>query len=229
MYGAEAENVFYYLTVYNEPFPQPPAPEIEGLDEGVLRGLYRYQQAPRVLAGTERPRVQLLASGSAMHWALRAQELLAEDWGVAADVWSATSWNELRRDAVSCDEDRCCTPARRPRIPCVTQQLDGAPGPVVAVSDWMRARAGPDRPLGAAGLHLARHRRLRPVRHPGGAAPALPGRRAVDRLCGAGQLARRGEIKPERVEEAARRYELLDETAVDTAGSVETDQPASAG
>ncbi len=87
MYGPEAENVFYYLTVYNEPKPQPAMPE--GVEEGILKGLYRFKEA--ATATSETPRVQLLGSGTAIHWALEAQELLAADWGVAADVWSATS------------------------------------------------------------------------------------------------------------------------------------------
>jgi pyruvate dehydrogenase E1 component len=74
-----------------------------------------------------------------MRWALHAQELLAADWGVAADVWSATSWNELRRDALACDEHNLLDPDGDHRTPWVTQQLDGTSGPVVAVSDWMRA------------------------------------------------------------------------------------------
>ncbi len=100
MYGDSPENVFYYLTVYNEPYPQPAEPA--GVDvDGILRGLYRYAPAPGTATG---PRVQLLASGIGMQWALRAQQLLREDWGVAADVWSATSWTELRRDGVVAEQ-----------------------------------------------------------------------------------------------------------------------------
>jgi pyruvate dehydrogenase E1 component len=226
MYGPNAENVFYYITIYNEPFPQPAAPELEGLEEGVLRGLYRYKAAAE--GPDERPRVQLIASGSGMNWALRAQELLAEDWNVAADVWSATSWNELRRDAVSCEEDRLLHPAQEARTPWVSQVLDGAPGPVVAVSDFMRAV--PDQisrwvpqdftSLGTDGYGRSDTRAaLR--RHFHVDAPSIT-YAALD------MLARRGEIKPERVEEAARRYELLDESVVDAAGSNETEQPETA-
>ncbi len=138
MYGeqereGEDRNVFYYLTVYNEPFPQPPAPDVEGLREGVLRGIYRYSAAPG-----DGPRAQVLASGISMRHALEAQQLLADDWGVSADVWSVTSWNELRRDAVACEEHALLHPDE-PRTPYVTQALQGAQGPFVAVSDWMRA------------------------------------------------------------------------------------------
>ena len=132
----DGENIFYYLTVYNEPYPQPPAPDVPGLDEGILRGLYRYAAASSSAAG---PRAQVLASGVAMPWALRAQELLASDWGVAADVWSATSWTELRRDALACESYNLLHPAAERRVPYVTSMLGDTAGPVVAVSDWMRA------------------------------------------------------------------------------------------
>jgi pyruvate dehydrogenase E1 component len=134
MYGESPENVFYYLTVYNEPVVQPPEPD--GLDvEGLLRGLYRYRPA----GATSGPRAQLLASGTGMQWALRAQQLLAQDWQVAADVWSATSWTELRREAVACEEHNLLHPDTEPRIPYVTRTLADARGPVVAVSDFMQA------------------------------------------------------------------------------------------
>jgi pyruvate dehydrogenase E1 component len=133
----DGENIFYYLTVYNEPYPQPPAPSSAGLDEGILRGMYRY--APATPPAQETPRAQLLASGVAMPWALTAQRLLAEDWGVAADVWSVTSWTELRRDALRCESHNLLHPGEETQVPYVTTALSGAPGPVVAVSDWMRA------------------------------------------------------------------------------------------
>jgi pyruvate dehydrogenase E1 component len=134
MYGEPGEDVFYYLTVYNEPYPQPAAPELEGLREGVLRGLYRCSEA-----GGDGPRAQVLASGVTVRLAMDAQRLLRDDWGVAADVWSVTSWNELRRDAVACEEANLLSPGGEQRTPYVTQALTGAPGPFVAVSDFMRA------------------------------------------------------------------------------------------
>jgi pyruvate dehydrogenase E1 component len=133
----DGENIFYYLTVYNEPYPQPPAPATDGLDEGILRGMYRY--AAVTPPDESAPRAQLLASGVAMPWALSAQRLLAEDWGVAADVWSVTSWTELRRDALACESHNLLKPGEETRVPYVTSALDGAQGPVVAVSDWIRA------------------------------------------------------------------------------------------
>ena len=98
------------------------------------------------------PRAQLVASGTAIHWALEAQRLLADEWGVGADVWSATSWTELRREALQCDKDNRLAAAAgngdEQRVPWITKQLGGAPGPVIAVSDWMRSRTRPDRPVG---------------------------------------------------------------------------------
>jgi pyruvate dehydrogenase E1 component len=133
MYGDAPEDVFFYLTVYNEPYPQPALPDLPGLQEAVLKGMYLY--APGEGDG---PRAQVLASGVSVRQALDAQRLLREDWGVVADVWSVTSWNELRRDALACEAHGLLHPDDR-RTPYVTQQLAGAPGPVVAVSDWMRA------------------------------------------------------------------------------------------
>jgi pyruvate dehydrogenase E1 component len=133
MYGEQAEDVFYYLTVYNEPYLQPPVPDVPRLREGVLAGMYRYSQADG-----EGPRAQVLASGISVRLALEAQALLRDDWGVSADVWSVTSWNELRREAVACEEHNLLHP-ESPRTPYVTRALMEAVGPVVAVSDWMRA------------------------------------------------------------------------------------------
>ncbi|HLR93239.1 MAG TPA: pyruvate dehydrogenase (acetyl-transferring), homodimeric type [Jiangellaceae bacterium] len=130
-------NVFYYLTVYNEPYLQPAEPEDLDVD-GLLKGLYRYRPQDGTV-GDDSPRAQVLASGVAMPWALEAQERLAAEWNVAADVWSVTSWNELRREALDAEEWNLMNPGEQPRVPYVTEQLGEAPGPVVAVSDFMRA------------------------------------------------------------------------------------------
>jgi len=136
MYGEAQENVFYYLTIYNEPILQPAEPS--GVDvEGLLKGIYRYSPAPSV--GDDAPKANVLASGTGMQWALKAQQLLAQDWGVAADVWSVTSWTELRRDAVQCEEHNLLNPGAEQRVPYIQQKLADADGPKVAVSDWMRA------------------------------------------------------------------------------------------
>jgi pyruvate dehydrogenase E1 component len=131
--GHRSPDVMYYLTVYNEPYNQPAEPE--GLDvQGLLAGMYRY--AP---GHGEGHRAQVLASGVAVPWALRAQELLREDWGVSADVWSVTSWTELRRQADACSEHNLLHPEEEPQVPYVTQRLQDTDGPVVAVSDWMKS------------------------------------------------------------------------------------------
>jgi pyruvate dehydrogenase E1 component len=135
MYGESPEDVYYYLTVYNEPYVQPAQPEDVDVD-GILRGLHRIATAPP--DGDSRPGAQILASGVAVPWALEAQQLLADDWGVAADVWSVTSWSELRRDGLRCDRHAFMRPGDPAPVPYVTQKLKDAPGPVVAVSDYMR-------------------------------------------------------------------------------------------
>jgi pyruvate dehydrogenase E1 component len=127
------EDVFYYITLYNENYPMPPMPE--GSAEGVLRGMYRL----RAPAGKAKLRVNLLGSGSLLREALRAQELL-EKFGVAADVWSVTSYKELRRDALDADRANLLHPAERPRQSYVEQVLAADKGSVfVAVSDYIRA------------------------------------------------------------------------------------------
>jgi len=133
----QGEDLIYYITVYNEPVHQPGAPD--NLDvEALLKGMYHYAAAP-TSEGDDRPRAQLLASGISMPAALTAQQILADDWGVAADVWSVTSWNELRRDGVDTEHWNLTHPGEERRQPYVTQALEGTPGPVVAVSDYMRA------------------------------------------------------------------------------------------
>ena len=133
MYGEEPENVFYYLTIYNEPYVQPAEPD--GVDvDGILRGMHLISEG-----SGDGPHVQLLASGVGVNWALRAQELLRDDWGVQSDVWSVTSWNELRRDGLAADRHNLLHPDDEPKVAYVTQRLAGRSGPVIAVSDWMRA------------------------------------------------------------------------------------------
>ncbi|MFE9191192.1 pyruvate dehydrogenase (acetyl-transferring), homodimeric type [Micromonospora sp. NPDC007208] len=134
MYGDAQENVFYYLTVYNEPTLQPAEPADVDV-EGLLKGIYRYSPAPQV----DGPKANLLASGTGMQWALKAQQLLAQDWGVGANVWSVTSWTELRRDAVETEEYNLLNPGAEAKVPYIQQKLADADGPKVAVSDFMRA------------------------------------------------------------------------------------------
>ena len=133
MYGEDSENIYYYLTIYNEPYVQPVEPENVDVD-GILKGMY-------LLNKSEEPgtKAQILASGVGVPWALKAQQLLAQDWGVSADVWSVTSWNELRRDGLAADRHNLLYPEQEPQQAYVTQRLEGTTGPVVAVSDFMRA------------------------------------------------------------------------------------------
>lgn len=135
MYGGEHEdpNVMYYITVYNEPIVQPKEPEDVDVD-GIIRGIHR------VATGSgEGHRAQILASGVGLPWALEAQELLQKDWGVSADVWSVTSWTELRRDGLAADEHNFLHPAEEPKTAYVTEKLRDSEGPIVAVSDFMHA------------------------------------------------------------------------------------------
>ncbi len=135
--GADGEDLLYYLTIYNEPVVQPPMPD--GLDSGlILKGLYRYAEGD----GGKSQRAQILASGSAMAMALQARQLLAEEWDVGADVWSAPGWVQLHRDGVDCDSYNRLHPTEEQRTPYVTSALDGAQGPVIAVSDFQKAVPG---------------------------------------------------------------------------------------
>jgi len=135
MYGGSHPdpNVMYYLTIYNEPLIHPVEPE--NLDtEGLLKGMYLLSPATG-----EGPKATILASGVGVPWALEAQELLRNDWGVAAEVWSVTSWNELRRDGVAAERHNFLHPEEAPQVPYVTQRLSDGEGPVVAVSDFTHA------------------------------------------------------------------------------------------
>ncbi len=210
MYGENSENIFYYLTMYNEPIDQPAEPDDLDVD-GLLRGLHLYRPA----VNESETRAHLLASGSAMPAALRAQELLADDWGVAADVWSVTSWVELHRDGLRADDSNLLSPASEPQIAYVTRRLGDVQGPVVAVSDYQRAVQELIRPwvpgdyvtLGTDGFGLSDTRgALR--RHFRIDAEAITVRTLQE-------LARRGEIKRETVKEAFDRYRLDDPRAAD--------------
>src|SRR5262245_39749691 len=216
-YGADAEqdhgeNVFYYLTVYNEPVEQPAEPD--NLDvPALLKGMYRYSRYPTA-AGDDVPRAQLLGSGVALPWVMKAQRLLAEEYSVAADVWSVTSWNELRREAVEAERHNLLNPGAPEQVPFVTEQLRDAAGPVVAVSDFMRAvqdqiaRWVPNdyTSLGTDGWGLA-DTRAAARRHFQVDAESI----VVATL---EALAKRGDVKPEVAAEAARKFRIDDPTAV---------------
>jgi pyruvate dehydrogenase E1 component len=230
MYGGTAEHphgedIFYYLTVYNEPYVQPPQPEYPGgheaLEQAILRGLYRYSAAasvngteeePITISASEHPQAKILASGVAMRWALAAQRLLAQDWNVTAEVWSATSWTELRRDGLACEEWNLLHPDQPARVPYVTSALGDhggdATAPVVAVSDWIKAVPdqiarwvpGPYASLGTDGFGFSDTRAAaRRFFHVDAESITL----AV-----LSQLVRRGDLKPEVLEEAIAKYQL---------------------
>jgi len=129
----KSEDVFYYLTLYNQDYPMPKMPE--GVQDGILRGLYRFKAAE----GPAKHQVQILGSGVILLQALRAQAILAEKYGVAADVWSATSYQQLRNDALSCERWNRLHPTEKPKVPYVASVLADAKGPVIATSDYMKS------------------------------------------------------------------------------------------
>jgi pyruvate dehydrogenase E1 component len=135
MYGPEPEDCFYYITLYNENYPMPAMPE--GVEDGIIRGLYRFQEAPEVADGA--PRAQIMASGTAMLAAMDAQRILAAEYGVATDIWSATSYKMLREEALSTERWNRLHPTEPARTPYVTEMLRDSEGPIVAVTDFMKA------------------------------------------------------------------------------------------
>ena len=128
---AEQENVFYYVTLYNETYPMAAMPE--GCEDGILRGIYRFKRSP---LEDDAPRVQLLGAGSLLQQAWEAQQQLA-GYGVAADVWSVTSYGQLLRDALAAERWNRLHPQGPRQTPYVLSQLGDAEGPVIAMSDYM--------------------------------------------------------------------------------------------
>ena len=196
----EGEDLFYYLALYNEAYQQPPMPE--GVEEGILAGLYPFQKASQ-----ERThRAQILGSGPLLREALRAQELLAGDHDVAADVWSAPSYQQLRVDGLDTERWNRLHPEQARRQPYVTQCLEAAEGPVVAVSDSIRAVPdqiarwvpAPFVPLGTDGFGRSDNR------------VALRRHFEIDAehvvVATLAALAEFGDVKPEAVTEAIKRY-----------------------
>lgn len=209
MYGENSENIYYYLTVYNEPYMQPAEPE--GLDvAGLLKGIYLFQSG----AKQRKKNAQILASGVGMNWALKAAKLLESDWGVSASVWSVTSWNELRRDGLAVDRHNLLHPSDQ-RSAYVTNKLNGAPGPVIAVSDYMRAVQDQIAPwveqefvsLGTDGFGLSDTR------------GALRRHFKVDAesivIATLAELAKAGEVKQSVIQEAIDKYQINDINAAD--------------
>ena len=209
MYGENSENIYYYMTVYNEPYLHPEAPA--NLDvEGLLKGIYLFRSGER----QRKKNAQILASGVAVNWALKAQELLQKDWGVSADVWSVTSWNELRRDGLAVDRHNLLNPSKK-KSAYLTDRLKDALGPVIAVSDYMRTVQDQIAPwvpqqfasLGTDGFGLSDTR------------GALRRHFKVDAesivVATLAQLAKSGDVKESVVQEALNKYRLDDISAAD--------------
>ncbi|MEX0913559.1 MAG: pyruvate dehydrogenase (acetyl-transferring), homodimeric type [Demequina sp.] len=209
MYGPDDgrdPNVMYYLTVYNEPMHQPAEPEDVDV-EGIIKGIYLLKKADG-----DGPRAQILASGVAVPWALEAQELLEAHWHVKADVWSVTSWNELRRDALLAERDAFLHPDKEARTPFLVEKLKDAQGPFVATTDFdhlvpdqIRAWIpGPYATLGADGYGFsdtrAAARRFFHIDGPSTATRVLQ------------QLEKTGDVPAGTVAKAIEKYELHDVT-----------------
>ena len=211
MYGEDSENIYYYLTVYNEPYVQPAEPE--NLDvEGLLKGIYLYSKAKKQRRAKRQ--VNLLASGVALNWALKAQDLLASDWKISANVFSVTSWNELRRDGLEVDRHNLLNPLNK-KSAYLTTKLKNYKGSVLAVSDFMRTVQDQISPwvlqnfasLGTDGFGLSDTR------------GALRRHFKVDAesivVATLSQLAHQGKISPKVVMKAIAKYELNNVTAAD--------------
>jgi pyruvate dehydrogenase E1 component len=209
----KGEDVIFYVTVYNEPITMPKEPE--NIDvQGLLKGIYHFADAPEVSGNGDAPRVQLLASGVGFPWIQKAQQLLADEWGVAADLWSVTSWNELARDGVEADKWTLNHPDEAARVPYITSTMENKPGPAIAVSDYMRAvpqqishwMPNDYHVLGTDGFGFADTR------------PAARRYFQVDAesvvVAALRALADRGELKPEAAAEAFAKYRIDDPTAV---------------
>lgn len=132
----QQENVFYYITTMNENYPMPAMPA--GAESGIKKGIYRFSTDK---ANKGEPRVQLFGSGTILREVIAAAQLLKQDWGISADVWSVTSYNELAREAVDCERWNMLNRGKKQRVPYITQQLENCEGPVVASSDYIRAVA----------------------------------------------------------------------------------------
>jgi pyruvate dehydrogenase E1 component len=197
---AEREDIFYYLSLYNENYTMPAMPE--GSEAGILGGLYVFRPAEEERSH----RAQILGSGTAMLAALEAQKLLAEHHDVAADVWSVTSYPVLRDEALEAERWNRLHPTEAPRTPFVTSALAGAEGPVVAVTEYMKAvpdqvsrfLPGPFVPLGTDGFGRSDDRAsLRRHFETDGAHVAVAVLAA---------LAQTGDVKAEAVADAIARY-----------------------
>ncbi|MEY4349705.1 MAG: hypothetical protein RL719_1002 [Actinomycetota bacterium] len=214
MYGEKHPdpNVIYYLTVYNEPYVQPAQPENVDVD-GIIRGIHKLSTND-----FQGYKANILASGVAVPWAYEAQQLLQNDWGISADIWSVTSWTELRRDGLAHDEAKFLNPGVNFQKPYITEKLASSVGPFLGVSDFMHAVPdmirqwvpGDYATLGAEGFGFsdtrAAARRAFKIDGPSIAVRVLE------------QLVERGEMDPSVPAQAIERYRLHDVTA-GTSGS----------
>jgi pyruvate dehydrogenase E1 component len=207
---SEQEDVFYYITLMNENYRHPAMPK--GAEEGILRGMYRLRESKK----RKGPRVQLLGSGTILCEVLAAAELLESDFKVAADVWSVTSFTELRRDGIEAERWNMLHPLEDAREAYVSRCLSADRGPVVASTDYIRAFAdqirqwvpGRYRVLGTDGFGRSDFR------------SALRRFFEVDRhyvaVAALKELADEGAIDPKRVQEAIERYEIDSQAPVPT-------------
>lgn len=140
---AEQEDIYYYITLLNENYPNPALPM--GSEAGILKGLYLLRAADQ--GARQAPRAQLMGSGAILREVLAASEMLAHDFGVQSDVWSATSLTELRRDGLAAERWNLLHPQDEPRISYVQQCLQGHPGPVLVATDYMKIVADQIRPF----------------------------------------------------------------------------------
>jgi pyruvate dehydrogenase E1 component len=141
----EQDNVYYYITLMNENYPHPGLKK--GQEQGILKGMYRLREGPAGSGtGMSIPRVQLLGSGTILREVIAAAEVLEKDWGVAGDVWSVTSFTELRRDGIDAERWNLLHPGERQRKAYVTDQLERTAGPIVAATDYVRLFADQIRP-----------------------------------------------------------------------------------
>jgi len=143
MYG-EQENVFYYITLMNENYVHPPMPD--GAEEGIRKGMYLLREGKAGKGKKAAKRVQLLGAGTILREVEAAADILREQYGIEADVWSVTSFNELRRDGMDAERWNMLHPEDKPRQSWVAQCLEGRSGPVVAATDYMKIYADQIRP-----------------------------------------------------------------------------------
>ncbi len=214
MYGENSENVYYYLTIYNEPYQQPAEPEALDVD-GLLKGIYLLKKPIK----RRRKQVSILASGVSVNWALKAQKLLEDDFKIAATIYSVTSWNELRRDGLAVDRHNLLNPGKEISA-FITNQLKGQKGPVIAVSDFMRSVQDQIAPwvtqpfysLGTDGFGLSDTR------------GALRRHFKVDAesivIASLSRLAQLGSVKKKSINDAIRKYQIHDVRAAE-AGNTE--------